>query len=223
MDKEFLDTAADLATSAGIFGLSSIWDFVIRYAFNLIMVFIVVRVIYYPKHRNKDFLFTFFLFNTVNFLICFLLSTTKLKLGFAFGMFAIFSILRYRTVSVPIREMGYFFVCVTLGLLNSLADVTNAWPILLLSNTILLVLIFLLERSQNLAHENYKEINYERIDLIKPDKREEMIKDLIDRTGLPIHRVEINKIDFLKDVTRIKAFYLSSTNETDSVVDNDDD
>jgi hypothetical protein len=159
----------------------------------------------------------------VNFLICFLLSTTKLKLGFAFGMFAIFSILRYRTVSVPIREMGYFFVCVTLGLLNSLADVTNAWPILLLSNSILLILIFLLERSQSLAHENYKEINYERIDLIKPDRREEMIKDLIDRTGLPIHRVEINKIDFLKDVTRIKAFYLSTSNETDASVDNDDD
>ena len=223
MDKELLDTASDLATDAGIFGLSSIWDFAIRYAFNLIMVFIVVRVIYYPKHKNKDFLFTFFLFNTVHFLICFLLSTTKLKLGFAFGMFAIFSILRYRTVSVPIREMGYFFVCVTLGLLNSLADVTNAWPILLLSNSILLILIFLLERSQSLAHENYKEINYERIDLIKPDRREEMIKDLIDRTGLPIHRVEINKIDFLKDVTRIKAFYLSTSNETDASVDNDDD
>jgi len=223
MDKEFLDTANELATVTGIFGLSSIWDFAIRYAFNLIMVYIVVRVIYYPRHKNKDFLFTFFLFNTVNFLICFLLSTTKLKLGFAFGMFAIFSILRYRTVSVPIREMGYFFVCVTLGLLNSLADVTNGWPILLLSNSILLILIFLLERSQSLAHENYKEINYERIDLIKPDRREEMIKDLIDRTGLPIHRVEINKIDFLKDVTRIKAFYLSTTNETDASVDNDDD
>ena len=119
--------------------------------------------------------------------------------------------------------MGYFFVCVTLGLLNSLADVTNAWPILLLSNSILLILIFLLERSQSLAHENYKEINYDRIDLIKPDRREEMIKDLIDRTGLPIHRVEINKIDFLKDVTRIKAFYLSTSNETDASVDNDDD
>lgn len=223
MDKELLDTAADLATDTGIFGLSNMWDFAIRYAFNLAMVFLVVRVIYYPKHKNKDFLFTFFLFNTVNFLICFLLSTTKLKLGFAFGMFAIFSILRYRTVSVPIREMGYFFVCVTLGLLNSLADITNAWPILLLSNSILLLLIFLLERSQSLVHENYKEINYERIDLIKPDRREEMIKDLIDRTGLPIHRVEINKIDFLKDATRIKAFYLSTTNETDASVDNDDD
>jgi hypothetical protein len=144
-------------------------------------------------------------------------------MGFAFGMFAIFSILRYRTVSVPIREMGYFFVCVTIGLLNSLVDFQESWEVILVSNVLLLLVIFLLERTQNLAHENYKEIHYERIDLIKPEKREEMIADLKARTGLPIHRVEINRIDFLKDVTRIKAFYLSERNETNASVDNDDD
>jgi hypothetical protein len=223
MNSEIADATSNLVANNGIFGLSNIWEFVIRYAFNLLMVFIVIRVIYYPKHKNKDFLFTFFLFNTVNFLICFLLSTTQLKLGFAFGLFAIFSILRYRTVSVPIREMGYFFVCVTIGLLNSLADLTHAWEVLLLSNLILLALIFALENSPGLVHENYKEINYERIDLIKPDKREEMIQDLIERTGLPIHRVEINKIDFLKDVSRIKAYYLSNKNETDPIMQNDED
>ena len=159
MNSEIADATSNLVANNGIFGLSNIWEFVIRYAFNLLMVFIVIRVIYYPKHKNKDFLFTFFLFNTVNFLICFLLSTTQLKLGFAFGLFAIFSILRYRTVSVPIREMGYFFVCVTIGLLNSLADLTHAWEILLLSNLILLALIFALENSPGLVHENYKEIN----------------------------------------------------------------
>jgi hypothetical protein len=144
-------------------------------------------------------------------------------MGFAFGMFAIFSILRYRTVSVPIREMGYFFVCVTIGLLNSLVDFQESWEVILVSNVLLLLVIFLLERTQNLAHENYKEIHYERIDLIKPEKREEMIADLKERTGLPIHRIEINRIDFLKDVTRIKAFYLSERNETNAAVDNDDD
>lgn len=217
------DIISEAANPSSFFGLPSILEFLIRYAVNFIVVFTVVRLIYYPRHKNKDFLFTFFLFNSVNFLICFLLSTTKLKMGFAFGMFAIFSILRYRTVSVPIREMGYFFVCVTIGLLNSLVDYEAAWPVVLVSNLLLLTVIFLLERTQNLAHENYKEIHYERIDLIKPEKREEMIADLKSRTGLPIHRVEINRIDFLKDVTRIKAFYLSERNETNSTVDNDDD
>jgi hypothetical protein len=217
------DIISEAVTKSEFFGLPSIAEFLIRYAVNFIVVFIVVRLIYYPRHKNKDFLFTFFLFNTVNFLICFLLSTTKLKMGFAFGMFAIFSILRYRTVSVPIREMGYFFVCVTIGLLNSLVDFQESWEVILVSNVLLLLVIFLLERTQNLAHENYKEIHYERIDLIKPEKREEMIADLKARTGLPIHRVEINRIDFLKDVTRIKAFYLSERNETNASVDNDDD
>jgi hypothetical protein len=166
------DIISEAVTKSEFFGLPSIVEFLIRYAVNFIVVFIVVRLIYYPRHKNKDFLFTFFLFNTVNFLICFLLSTTKLKMGFAFGMFAIFSILRYRTVSVPIREMGYFFVCVTIGLLNSLVDFQESWEVILVSNVLLLLVIFLLERTQNLAHENYKEIHYERIDLIKPEKRE---------------------------------------------------
>jgi hypothetical protein len=206
------DIISEAVTKSEFFGLPSIAEFLIRYAVNFIVVFIVVRLIYYPRHKNKEVLFTFFLFNT-----------TKLKMGFAFGMFAIFSILRYRTVSVPIREMGYFFVCVTIGLLNSLVDFQESWEVILVSNVLLLLVIFLLERTQNLAHENYKEIHYERIDLIKPEKREEMIADLKARTGLPIHRVEINRIDFLKDVTRIKAFYLSERNETNASVDNDDD
>ena len=108
-------------------------------------------------------------------------------------------------------------------MLNSLVDFQESWEVILVSNVLLLLVIFLLERTQNLAHENYKEIHYERIDLIKPEKREEMIADLKARTGLPIHRVEINRIDFLKDVTRIKAFYLSERNETNAAVDNDDD
>lgn len=217
------EIVSEAVNPSSFFGLPPIVEFLVRYAVNFLVVFIVVRLIYYPRHKNKDFLFTFFLFNSVNFLICFLLSTTKLKMGFAFGMFAIFSILRYRTVSVPIREMGYFFVCVTIGLLNSLVDFQTSWDVILVSNALLLIVIFLLERSQNLAHENYKEIFYERIDLIKPEKKDEMIADLKERTGLPIHRVEIIRIDFLKDVTRIKAFYLSERNETNASVDNDDD
>ncbi len=212
-----------LLEKLGIYINSDLLDFTFRYIINLIVAFIIIRVFYYPKHKNKDFLFTFFLFNTVIFLICFLLGSLKLKEGFALGMFAIFSILRYRTVSIPIREMGYFFVCITIGLLNSLVDINNSWHIVLVANTLLIIVIYILERTHKLAHENYKEILYERIDLIKPEKREEMIADLKERTGLPIHRIEINRIDFLKDVTRIKAFYLSERNETNAAVDNDDD
>jgi hypothetical protein len=192
---------------------TSMTEFFIRFLLNLSVIFVVVRLIYYSNHKNKDFLFTFFLFNIINFLICFLLSTAKLKMGFAFGLFAIFSILRYRTVTVPVREMGYFFISVTLGIINALASLEDNMVQLFVANAIILVTTFILDGKLSLKHENYKEIVYERIDLIHPDKRAEMLEDLHKRTGLNIHRVEFFKIDFLKDVAKIHAFYFSDKNE----------
>lgn len=205
-------------------GVEGMGEFILRYGINLLVTFILVRVIYYPRHRNKDFVFTFFLFNTVNFLICFLLSSTKLKIGFAFGLFAIFSILRYRTVTVPIREMGYFFLSVTIGIINALSDINDGVTLVVIANGLILLMTYLLDRQLSLQHENYKEINYERIELIHPEKRSEMIEDLRRRTGLPIHRIELIKLDFLRDVARIHAFYYSSENEAASRdVTQDDD
>lgn len=223
MENELIEAAK---VQSSFWGSNAYLEFLVRYGINLLMIFVIVRLIYYPRHKNKDFLFTFFLFNTVNFLICFLLSATKLKMGFAFGLFAIFSILRYRTVTVPIREMGYFFVCVTVGLINALSvvDDTSGVVILLASNLLIIGMILLLDRQLGLEHENFKEINYERIDLIKPDLRPQMLDDLRQRTGLPIHRIEIVKLDFLRDVARIHAFYYSLENESTSVgLGGDDD
>ena len=199
-------------------------QFALRFFVNLVVIFIIVRMVYYPNHKNKDFVFTFFLFNIINFLICILLSTTKLKMGFAFGLFAIYSILRYRTVTIPVREMGFFFVSVTLGLINALAPLENFGVQLIVANVLLVVMTFLLDgRFLSLKHENFKEILYERIDLIHPDKRKEMLEDIKNRTGLNIHRVEFVKIDFLRDVARIHAFYYSDRNEAPSMVSSVED
>lgn len=194
-----------------------------RFGINLLAVVILVRFIYYTTHKNKEFLFTFFLFNLLNFLICILLSTTKIKIGFAFGLFAIFSIMRYRTVTVPVKEMGYFFVCVALGIINSLATVDDNYIVLILCNVFILGLTLLLDKFVSLTHENVKEIVYERIDLIKPERRDEMTKDLIDRTGLPIHRIEIKNINFLRDVAYVNIFYYAKNNENTQGVTGDDD
>lgn len=242
---ETVETVTEIANT-GIFTSGSLWDFILRYGLNLILIITLVRFIYYPRHKNKDFLFTFILFNSVNFLICFLLSSLKLKIGFAFGLFAIFSILRYRTVTVPIREMGYFFLSVTIGIINALADINTSLNdfvalnsqkgffaamvqmdhsifILLLADLIILLLVFMLDRQLSLEHENWKDIVYERIDLIKPEVRTQMIDDLKNRTGLPVHRVEIIKIDFLRDIARLRAFYYSLENETSSLGTGDND
>jgi hypothetical protein len=200
-----------------------LYELLTRFGINIVAIFILVRVVYYPRHKNKDFLFTFFLFNCLNFLICFLLSATKLKIGFAFGLFAIFSIMRYRTVVVPVKEMGYFFVCVAIGIINALATVDDHYLILIGCNMFILLITIVLDGKINLKHENVKEIKYERIDLIHPDKREEMIGDLISRTGLPIHKVDIINIDFLRDIAVIHAYYFSKENETKmaGVIDED--
>lgn len=198
-------------------------EMVSRFGINLLAIVILVRFIYYTTHKNKEFLFTFFLFNLLNFLICILLSTTKIKIGFAFGLFAIFSIMRYRTVTVPVKEMGYFFVCVALGIINSLATVDDNYVVLISCNVFILGLTLLLDKFVSLTHENVKEIVYERIDLIKPERRDEMTKDLIDRTGLPIHRIEIKNINFLRDVAYVNIFYYAKNNENTQGVTGDDD
>lgn len=207
--------------------VGGLWEFLIRFGFNLVMIFVIVIFVYYRNHKNKDFVFTYFLFNIINFLICFLLSTAKLKMGFAFGLFAIYSILRYRTVTIPVREMGFFFVAVTLGIINALASLDNFYIELISANLVLVALTFILDgRFLPLKHENFKDIIYDRIDLIHPDRRQDLLNDLKARTGLNVHRVEFIKIDFMRDVARIHAFYFSDRNESPSMEissgDNDD-
>jgi Domain of unknown function (DUF4956) len=188
-------------------------NFLLRYALNLLFTFIVVRFIYYPKYRNNDFVFTFFLFNTILFVLCYLLAEADLKFGFAFGLFALFSMFRYRTVTVPIGEMGYFFLVVTLGIINSLASLVNL-EMLLVANSVLVAMTFLLGRTLSLTHENYQTLNYENLGLIKPAERAELLKDLADRTGYPIHKVQVVKVDYQRGIAQLKVYYFSKENES---------
>jgi len=199
-------------------------EFGLRFAIDLISIVVIVRGLYYPLRRNRDFLFTFLLFNIINFLICFLLSTAKLKMGFAFGLFAIFSILRYRTVTVPVREMGYFFISVTLGIINSLTSLEgDSFILLVLANVFVAGFAYVVDYRMRIIHENYKEIVYDRNDLLVPDRREELLADLKLRTGLNIHKVEIQRIDFFRDSSRIYAFYNAETNDSPTAMAADSD
>ena len=191
-------------------------ELLVRFGIDMVMILCLVRYIYYPRHRNKEYFFTFFLFNAVNLLICYVLAGSQLGAGLGFGLFAIFSILRYRTMTVPIREMGYFFAGIAIALINGLVSLENGVLFILLINLLIIGLIYILERFSTLSHANFKLINYERIDLIQPDKRSEMIADLTLRTGLPIYKVEIIRIDFLRDTARVHAFYLSDENDMSS-------
>jgi hypothetical protein len=146
-------------------------------------------------------------------MICYLLGSTKIKIGFAFGLFAIFSIIRYRTIVVSIKDMGYFFVCVALGMLNSLASTQDGFLLLIICNAVIVLLTFLLENLNFINNENYKEIIYDRVELVRPENREELIQDLSNRTGLPIHKVDIISLNYLKDTALVKAYYYAKESE----------
>lgn len=187
----------------------------IRFAINIAAIFILVHLIYFSRHKNKDFQFTLILFNCVIFLICYLLSGANLGVGFAFGLFAIFSIMRYRTVTVPVKDMGYLFVCVAMGLINSLATTQHSYFVLLSANAFIILLPMLMDRSAATIGSNNtltRDIIYERIDLIKPDRMNDMIDDLRNRTGLPVYKVDIVSIDLMQDIAVVKAHYNNSEN-----------
>ncbi|MBU0489971.1 MAG: DUF4956 domain-containing protein [Bacteroidetes bacterium] len=212
-----------------MFDRSDFLELLVRFAFNALVLLVLVRFIYYKISGRKDYLFTLYLLGIMVFLICFLLSNVKLQLGFALGLFAIFGILRYRTFQVPIREMTYLFTVIGLSVINSLVNKKISIAELLFTNFAVLTIIFVLERvaALKLTHESSKRIIYEKINLIVPEKRAELIADLEKRTGLKIHRLEIGRINFLQDTARIQIFYYeqnpNSADDADLMVDSDND
>ncbi len=190
-----------------VFDKEDFWKLIIKGLFNFIIILLIVRYIYYPVTKNKDYLFTYFLISLTVFLLCFLLDNVKLELGFALGLFAIFGIIRYRTDPIPIKEMTYLFIVIGVSVINALANKKISYAELFAANMIIVFATFGLERLWLLRHETRKNITYEKIDLIAPERREELIADLTERTGLNIVRVEIGRIDFLRDTANIRVFY----------------
>ncbi|TRX66295.1 DUF4956 domain-containing protein [Carboxylicivirga sp. M1479] len=179
----------------------------LRFAFNLVVALILVRVIYYQKARRKDYLFTFILISTIVFLLCLLLESVNLQLGFALGLFAIFGIIRYRTTQIPIKEMTYLFITIGVSVINALSGSYISIGELVVTNLLIIGVTFGLERVWLLKHESSKLIIYEKIELITPARYEELLNDLKERTGLLIHRAEIGKVNFLRDTADVIIYY----------------
>lgn len=206
--------SASTFLGAPIFESQSLLNLLIRFSFNLLVSWIVIHFFYYKKNGRKDYYLSYILFSTTMFLLIFLMENIKLQIGFALGLFAIFGMIRYRTETVPVREMTYLFVIIGQSVINGLA-LNISIAELLLSNFLIIALIFVAEYTSKKRHRATKIILYDRIDLITPDKRQEMIEDIRKRTGLDIYNVEIGNIDFLKDSAFVKLYY--KTNNTSSI------
>lgn len=189
------------------FNLEDLSKLLFKFGINFIFLIVIVRLIYYKIKDDKDYVFTFIMFNILTFFICFLLRKVPMQMGFALGLFAVFGILRYRTEAIPIRQMTYLFIVIGISMINALSNKSISIFELLFTNGLITLITYLIDSVWFQSIEESKIILYEKIELIKPENQEEMIKDLRQRTGLPIHSFKVNKIDFLRDTASIKIFY----------------
>lgn len=174
---------------------------------NLAVALLIVRGIYYPRTQDRNYIFSFLAFNTVIYFVLSLLTSVEISVGVGFGLFAIFSVLRYRTEETPIREMTYLFVLIALPVMNAVLMPTGNLAQLFFANGVVAAVLFALEKGWGFRFEASSRVTYERIELITPARRAELLADLRERTGLPVKRISIGRIDFLRDTAEVTLFY----------------
>ena len=179
--------------------------FLVRLVIDLVTMVILVRLVYHAIYKKKDFFFTFFLFNLIIYVLTYMLNKVELSFGAAFGLFAVFSLLRYRTENISPKDMTYLFIVIAIGLITSVSKGTYLEIALL--NLFIIVFVYALDGNLLIKNEMVQIIQYENIQNIKPVNHGALIEDLKNRTGLDIHKIEIEAIDFLKDTARIKVYY----------------
>jgi len=202
---EGIDTIAKIAAKYGI-----------RLFIDLVSTYILMQFIYFRFYKNKDLLFTYFVFNIVIFTISFLLNRVEISMGAAFGLFAVFSMLRYKTEEISIKDMTYLFLTIAIGIVSAvtrLKGVEDVYEYLFLVAIIssMILVALMLESNWFMKQELFKTIYYEKIELIHPSKSDEFLEDLRSRTGIDIHRAEVQKIDFLRDTAQVKIYFYDLT------------
>lgn len=176
-----------------------------RLALNLVAVLVLIRFIYFPNYKKTDLFLTFFVFNLIIFLITYLLNKVEMSMGAAFGLFAVFSMLRYRTEGISAKDMTYLFLVIAMGLIAAISN--GSWLDLALFAFVILAVTHLLESGWLIKKEYSKQVSYENIRLVAPEYQKELLADLKTRTGLNVHRIEIHEFDFLRDTARMTIYY----------------
>jgi cell division protein FtsX len=186
-------------------------DFCVRFLINFLSLFVLLKYCYYRRTPNREFLFSFFLFGIGVFIVSYLLRSVEVSMGFAFGLFAIFSMLRYRTEAISIKSMTYLFLVITIALLSAVGKTRSIELILI--NALICVCTSLAESKMFTTRLAEQIVRYEKIENIRPQNRERLLNDLHQRTGLDIRSVQIDKIDFLRDTAMLRIFYAAGDNE----------
>ncbi|WP_159520274.1 DUF4956 domain-containing protein [Sunxiuqinia indica] len=182
-------------------------ELIVRLLLNMAVIIVIVAGLYARNSKRRDFFFSFIAISIVIFLLCFLLESVKMELGFAFGLFAIFGIIRYRTDPIPIKEMTYLFVIIAISVINALANKKISHAELVFTNLVIIAGLWGLEKVLHLKQELSQLVIYEKIENLQADKKEVLLADLKDRTGIDVKHYEVKKIDFMRDICYINIFY----------------
>jgi hypothetical protein len=197
---------SEILGTSGLINVDDLLHLVARLGINLLFATIVIRVVYYRLYRNHEYVFTYFLFNVITFSLSLLLSTVKIRLGFALGLFAVFGILRYRTESIRMRDLTYLFVVIGIAMLNALVkDVSVAE--LLTVNVVIVGLVAGLELHATNRTQRTTPAVYDNLELLRPGCEAELLQDVARRTGLNVVRVDVQRIDMLRDSAEISISY----------------
>lgn len=179
----------------------------VRFLINFTALTALIRCCYYAFSKKADYVFTFFLVGAVVFFLCFTLKKYEIDLGLALGLFAIFGILRYRTDPLKVREMTYLFIVIGLSVINALSNKKMSYVEILTANSVVILMAYYLDRYWSRQRTSSKDILYQSLEYIKPEQHDLLKKDLEDKLGFKILKVEIGQIDFEKQTVKVKIRY----------------
>ncbi|MBX7124899.1 MAG: DUF4956 domain-containing protein [Cyclobacteriaceae bacterium] len=180
-------------------------DFLWRIGVDLLSLIILVRFVYHTIYKKKDFFFTFFMFNLIIFVITYMLHKVKFSVGAAFGLFAIFSLLRYRTENISPKDMTYLFIVIAIGLISAIGK--GVYWELAAFNGFIIAFIYTLDGNLVIKNELTQTIQYRGLEKLKPENHQALIQELSEKTGLEIHKVSIESINLPKESAVIKVYY----------------
>lgn len=181
----------------------------VRLSFDLVAVLLLILAVYYRRHRRPDYVFSCMVINLVTFLLCFLTQRSKIELGFALGLFAVFGILRYRTESIPIRDLTYLFAAIGLAIFNGMPGAAESVAELILVNVLLVGAVAVLELT-GWAGRDQRVVLYDNVALLAPARRAELYGDLSVRTGLAVVNVRVDRVDMLRESAELTIYFRQS-------------
>jgi hypothetical protein len=200
------------ATVRGLFGLDAFsstefWPTVLRFFYNFGIIFFIARVVYFRVSHRADYFFTYLLVSSIVFIICNMLDAATFQIGFALGLFAVFGIIRYRTTPIPVREMTYLFIVIGISVKNALISADTSLVRALFADSIIILITV---GAQSFLIRNKlirKTIMYNNMDLLKPDRYEELLQDLSAMSGFPIEKVQVGRVDYIKRNARLRIYF----------------